>query len=88
MSSRLGRMLKSTPVGERTQIDEALTAGGQKLDELARAGAQSIVGTLSLAKPGFVRPFIDCLDELDRLHNDTTVMLTNGTDLYVLPVGA
>ncbi len=88
VSSKLSGLIEATPIGDHTQIDEALAAGGERLDSLARAGAERSVSTLALAKPGFVRPFIDCLGELDRLHNGKTALLTDGADIYVLPLAA
>ncbi len=84
---KLGRMIAATPVGDKTQIDEALIGQAHKLGGIAQDGADKRMAALAHAKPGFMRPFIDSIEELDRLHNEPVVLAMGKDSLYVLPLG-
>lgn len=85
-SNKLGQLIAQTPIGEKTLIDEALASGSEKLNALARSGADRSIGELALAKPGFMRPFIDALQNLDRLHNKPVAIVSDDDAVYVLPL--
>ena len=83
---KLGKMIEATPIGDVTPIDEALIGGGDKLQDVAREGRKELVGILTSAKPGFMRPFIDGVDDLDRLHNEPMALAMGDNAVYVLPM--
>lgn len=84
-SEKLSQLIAQTPIGDKTLIDEALASGSEKLDALAQSGANKSIEELALAKPGFLRPFIDTIHELDRLHNEPVVLVDDDDAIYILP---
>jgi hypothetical protein len=81
----LGRLIASTPVGDATLIDEALEDGSKALRSMSGNGARRSVKALAQAKPGFMRPFIDAVKEMDRLHNDPVLVAVGKDNVYLLP---
>lgn len=80
----LGKFIASTPVGDATLIDEALKDGSKTLRSMAKDGARRSVRALAQAKPGFMRPFIDSVKEMDRLHNDPVLVAVGRENVYIL----
>lgn len=80
----LSKLIASTPVGDATLIDEALSDGSKALRSLSKDGARRSVKALAQAKPGFMRPFIDSVKEIDRLHNDQLALAIGKDAVYVL----
>ncbi|MBR3160177.1 MAG: hypothetical protein IKF14_13920 [Atopobiaceae bacterium] len=80
----LGKFIASTPIGDATLIDEALEDGSKALRSMSRDGARRSVKALAQAKPGFMRPFIDTVEEMDRLHNDPVLVAVDKENVYVL----
>lgn len=80
-------MVASTPIGDKTQIDEAIVDKAKALKRLSSSGARKSVNILASAKPGFMRPFIESIQELDRLHNEPVALALGDSSLYVLPLG-
>ncbi|MDO4538173.1 MAG: hypothetical protein Q4B54_08430 [Coriobacteriales bacterium] len=82
----LSKFIASTPVGDITLIDEALEDGSNALDSMVSKDAESIVGKLAQARPGFMRPFIEEIQEMDRLHNEPVIIVVGGDSAYVMPL--
>lgn len=82
----LGEFIASTPVGDATLIDEALKDGSKALRSISRDGARRSVRALASAKPGFMRPFINSVEELNRLHNEPVALAMSEDALYLLPL--
>lgn len=84
---KLGNMIAATPLGDKTQIDEALVDSANAAKRFSRSGANKSVKALASAKPGFMRPFIDSIEELDRLHNEPVALAMDKESVYVIPLG-
>ncbi len=80
----LGKFIASTPVGDITLIDEALEDGSNALDSMVSKDAESTVGKLAQARPGFMRPFIDEIQAMHRLHNKPVIIVVGGDSAYVM----
>jgi hypothetical protein len=83
--SGVGRLIASTPVGDVTPIDEAVTGGAKMLDGMADGVGENYVKALSTFKPGFERTFAECVQDVDRLHNRPHALVMGGDSIYVLP---
>ena len=69
-----------------TPIDEALIGGGEKIRESLEDSRQAYLQTLATARPGFMRPFIDSVKDLDQLHNRPVALVMGDDSIYVLPI--
>ncbi|MDO4796705.1 MAG: hypothetical protein Q4A01_01660 [Coriobacteriales bacterium] len=85
MGDGLSKFIASTPVGDATPIDEALEDGSKTLRSMSGEGARQSVKALAQAKPGFMRPFIDTIGELNRLHNEPVLVAIGEENVYILP---
>ena len=84
MGGDFGKLIASTPVGDKTLIDEALSDGSKALRSMSWKGARQSVKVLAQAKPGFMRPFIDSVNEMNRLHNNPVLVAIGEDDVYIL----
>ncbi len=80
----LGKFIASTPIGDATLIDEALEDGSKALRSMSMDGARRSVKALAQARLGFIRPFVDTVEEMDRLHNDPVLVAIDKENVYVL----
>lgn len=83
----LGEFIATTPVGEKTQLDEVLIDGAKAISKMSDNEADRSIKALASAKPGFMRPFINTVEELDRLHNQPVALAVGNGSVYVLPMG-
>ena len=82
----LGKAVASTPVGDHTLIDEALEGGGNALAGFNRSQSARLLEKLHAAKSPDVQPFQENVKAIDALYNQPSQLLTDGENLYVLPV--
>ena len=82
----LGKAIERTPVGDLTPIDEALQDASRGLGEFSKSVKQGMLGKLTDARSSDVRPFIDNIENVNRLYNEPVMLLTDDDAIYVLPV--
>ena len=80
----LGRAIAATPVGERTQIDEALIGAGKGVGRFNREQTDSLMARLRKAKSPEVGPFKSSVDEVNRLYNKPMRMFVDSESVYLL----
>ncbi|MGI6535100.1 MAG: hypothetical protein ACOX12_01585 [Eggerthellaceae bacterium] len=87
--SLLGKAIEATPVGDLTQIDEALIGAGKGVGDFSSGFKRNILKDLpAAAGASDVRPFVEDIENLERLYNDTVMLLADDETIYVLPADA
>lgn len=82
---RLGRALASTPIGERTPIDEALVEAGEGIGRFNEEQSEKLVAKLRQAKVPDVIPFKQSVQAIDALYNQPTRIAVDAENVYILP---
>ncbi|WP_322153460.1 hypothetical protein, partial [Paratractidigestivibacter sp.] len=87
--SKAGKLLsgaiKSTPLGDATLIDEALDDGAEALGDFNRAENSRLLKKLHQAKSPDVEPFRENALTVCSIYNDSSQLLTDGENIYLLP---
>lgn len=80
----LGGLIKQTPIGDVTPIDEALIEAGTNIQGFTDGENDRIPQLLVEAKDPAVLPFAESIDEVNRVYNHSTQLLTDGEAIYIL----
>lgn len=80
----LGSLIKQTPIGDVTPIDEALIDAGSDIQGFTEGENDRIPQLLVEAKDPAVAPFAESIDEVNRVYNHSTQLLADGEAIYVL----
>lgn len=81
----LGSAITTTPLGDHALIDEALEGVGKGAEKLNASLSEHLLEKLHQAKIPDVATFIQSLDSINTLCNTSTQLLTDGSNLYLLP---
>lgn len=85
----LGKAIEATPVGDHTQIDEALIGAGKGVGNFSKDLGDDILKDLPAAANGSdVRPFIEDIEGIRHLYNDTVMLLADEESVYIVPADA
>ncbi len=84
----LGSTIAASPVGDLTRVDDALIDGGKAVEEFNDGQTEALLARLREAKSPGVRPFIEGVDETNRLHNRPLRLLVDAESVYLLPEDA
>lgn len=82
--SGLGGLLKQTPIGDRTPIDNALEDAGREVGDFNDGQTKDLMKKLQRAKTPEVLPFRESLDAVNRLHNQEHQLAVDGESIYLL----
>lgn len=82
-SKTAGGALAKVPVLSRSPVDEALIAAGDKMNSHEAEKACSVLMQLADHQSGCVRPFIEHIQTIDRLHNQPMTMIFDQDTLYL-----
>ncbi len=82
----LGKAIEKTPIGDLTTIDEALQDASKGIDGFSKDIKQGMMGKLIGAQSSDVRPFVDNIENVNRLYNEPVMLLADEDAIYVLPV--
>ena len=85
MGKKLGKAIAATPIGERTQIDEALIGAGENVERFNDKRTEDLMAKLREAKTPDVGPFKASVDEVNRLYNKPLRMLVDSETIYLVP---
>lgn len=80
----LGKMIEGTPIGDATQIDEALVGAGSGIGGFNKDENRRIARRLTEAKDPATTPFADSLDAVNRIYNQPAQILTDGNTVYLV----
>lgn len=85
--SRLGKgasnLIAKTPIGDKTQIDEALMGAGTDAGNMRKNGTKKTMDKIIAAKDETVRPFIDNIKTVDCIYNEPTELLIGEDGIYM-----
>lgn len=84
VASIFGRAIEKTPVGEHTQIDEALLGAGGRLKALEEEKVSDTACGLCIAKGNVALPFAEAIGAMNRVCNEPLRMLSDGESLFLL----
>lgn len=80
-----GKAVEKTPVGDRTPIDEVFVDAGKGIARLSQGLKHDIMGKLIDASSSDVRPFMDNIENVNRLYNEPVMLLADENAVYILP---
>lgn len=87
-ASAVGEFVKATPVGDATPIDEGLIRAGKALEGIGVKDAANSSKKIAFGRPSFMNPFIESVENLNRMHNEPVVLAMGDDAVFVLPANA
>lgn len=81
----LGGLIKKTPVGDVTLIDEALEGAGKELSGINKDLSNELMNRLLEAKTPDVLSFRQSVEAVNELHNQPLQILSDGEAVYLVP---
>ncbi len=82
----LGKTIEKTPVGDRTHINEALQDASKGISGFNRDVKRDMMRKITDARSSDVRPFVESIENVNRLYNEPSMLLADEEAIYVLPV--
>ena len=82
----LGKAIEKTPVGDLTPIDEALQDASKGIGEFSKGVKRDMMRKITDARSSDVRPFVENIENVNRLYNEPTMLIADGDAIYVLPI--
>lgn len=82
-STSVGKFVEKIPVISKGQLDEALIATGDKLDELNAGKLRKQMNSLIEHQSNSIRPFIENIDTVNELCNKPVQLLVDKENLYI-----
>lgn len=84
-AKKAGSVIAATPIGDKTQIDEALGSVGTKLGGLNDSIEEGMLRTIIEARNTDVLPFVASLASINRLYNKPSSLLVDKEAIYIMP---
>lgn len=78
-----GSLIAKTPIGEKTQIDEALIGAGKDVGNMRKNGTRKTMSAIIEAKDETVQPFIDNIKTMDQVYNEPSELIIGKDGIYV-----
>ena len=82
----LGALIKQTPLGDLTPVDEALEEAGKGVGNFNEDQTRALMEKLQHAKAPDILPFKQSLEAVNDLHNRPHQLATDGENVYLLPL--
>ena len=82
-SKTAGEVLSKVPVISKSPVDEALIAAGNKMDSHEVQKTRSALMRLAEQQSSCVRPFIEQIQNIDRLYNQPVTLIFDRDTLYL-----
>ena len=84
--SGLGSLIKQTPIGQFTPIDEALEDAGKGVGGFNSEQTQALMEKLARAKAPNISPFRESIEAVNDLHNKPQQIIADKDNIYLLPL--
>lgn len=81
----LSKTIERTPIGDHTQISEALGEASKGLESFSEEMKTGMMNELIEASRNDVHPFIDNIKNISRLYNEPVMLFADEVAVYVLP---
>ncbi len=85
-STAVGKLVEKIPVINNTQVDETLIATGDKLGEYENEKVRKQMSNLIERQSNFVRPFIENIDNVNKLYNKPVQVVVDKENLYIATI--
>lgn len=82
--SGLGGLIKQTPIGDVTPIDNVLEDAGKGVGEFNENQTKELLGRLEQAKTPDIIPFRESLESIDKLHNSSHQIAIDEENVYLI----
>lgn len=82
----LGSLIKQTPIGQFTPIDEALEDAGKGVGGFNSEQTQALMEKLAHAKAPNISPFRESIEAVNNLHNKPQQIIADKDNIYLLPL--
>lgn len=82
--SGLGGLIKQTPIGDMTPIDNVLEDAGKGVGEFNENQTKELLGRLEQARTPDIIPFRESLESIDSLHNNSHRIAIDGENVYLI----
>ena len=82
----LGALIKQTPLGELTPVDEVLEEAGKGVGDFNESQTRALMEKLQHAKAPDVLPFKQSLVAVNDLHNRPHQLAADNENIYLLPL--
>ena len=83
ISKGTGKTVAKIPLLNKTQLDENLISAGDRLGKESEDRTVRAMGLLFEGKTEFVVPFIENIQTINRVYNESLMILANGDYLYI-----
>lgn len=83
VSSSAGKIIGKIPAIKEGQVDEALIAAGDKLDDINNNKLKNQMGTLIEHRNNYIKPFVDNINMINDLHNKPIKIVADKDNLYI-----
>ena len=83
VSRAAGKTIEKIPVISRSQLDENLISAGETLGERSEDRSDESLGSLTEYSGDCVRPFVEQLNEINRVYNTPVTLLFDRDALYL-----
>ena len=84
--SGLGSLIRQTPIGQFTPIDEALKDAGKGVGGFNNEQTQALMEKLVHAKAPDISPFRESIEAINNLHNKPQQIIADRDNIYLLPL--
>lgn len=82
----LGSLIKQTPIGQFTPIDEALEDAGKGVGGFNSEQTHALTEKLAHAKAPNISPFRESIEAVNNLHNKPQQIIADKDNIYLLPL--
>ena len=73
-------------MGDFTPIDEALQEASKGIGEFSKGVKRDMMRKITDARSSDVRPFVENIENVNRLYNEPTMLLADDDAIYMLPI--
>lgn len=83
ISGAAGKVIAKVPVIGKTQIDETLIEGGERMEQFDSQRTLDMIQLLSGKRSSYVAPFVSCIKTISTLYNRPTEVLFDSDSVYI-----
>ena len=81
-----GKAIEKTTVGDFTPIDEALQDASKGIGDFSKGVRRDMMSKITDTCSSDVRPFVENIENVNRLYNKPSMLLADEGAIYVVPL--